>query len=193
MLVTWAVYVPPLIASPAAATATGILVQRSMLGGPWQDLAVLPLTATQYNDLTVQPGTDYSYRLQVLDSTGNDLDFTDTPDVQSYPNLPSAPIIGGVAASGAASLHITWSNVLNAGDAQVNSYRLERAAVATGPFTAVATLPQASTSFDDTGLAANTPYFYRLFAANATGDSSPSAVVSGTTRSLTLAAPTNLV
>ena len=95
ILVTWALYIPPLVASPAATTATGILVQRSFLGGPWQDLAVLPLGATQYNDLTVQPGTDYSYRLQVLDSTGNDSDFPTLPTCTASPTClrpqPSAP------------------------------------------------------------------------------------------------------
>ena len=193
ILVAWSLYAPAL--APAAVnTATGILVQRSLLGGPWQDLTVLPLGATQYDDLTALPGMDYSYRLQVLNSTGNDSDFSDAQsDVHNFPNLPSAPTISAVTASGATSLHITWSNTLSAGDAEVNSYRLERADAAAGPYTAIASLPQASTAFEDTGLTANTPYFYRLYASNSTGDSAPSAEVSGTTHSLSLAAPTNLV
>ncbi|HEX7568468.1 MAG TPA: C25 family cysteine peptidase, partial [Anaerolineaceae bacterium] len=195
ILVLWSRYTPPQAAASASATtATGILVQRSILGGAWQDLAVLPLSATQFNDLTIQPGTDYSYRLQVLDSTGNDSDFANTPaDVHSYPNLPSTPAISAVTASGATSLHITWSHTLSAADPEVSSYRLERAAALGGTFTAIATLPQASTSFEDMGLATHTPYFYRLFATNSTGDSSPSPTASGTTRSLTLTAPKNLI
>ena len=190
----WALYAAAGGAPTAPATATGILVQRSVLGGPWQDLALLPLGATQYDDPTIQPGLDYSYRLQVLDSGGADSDFTDTPaDVHSFPNLPTPPTNSAVSASGATSLHIVWSNTLSAGDAEVTSYRLERATAAVGPFTAIATLPQASTAFEDTGLAANTPYFYRLFAINSTGDSVPSPVVNGTTNSLTLTAPTGLV
>ncbi len=192
ILVKWSLYVVPLAVTPAAFSPTGILVQRSIQGGTWQDLAVLPLSATQFNDPTAQPGTNYSYRLQVMDANGNDSDFTDTPDVHAYPNLPSTPTISAVTASGATSLHITWSNTLTAADAEVTSYRLERSAVAGGPYTAVATLPQASTSFDDTGLTPNTTYFYRLFASNSTGDSAPSAEANGTTRSLTLSAPQNL-
>ena len=190
ILVKWSLYSVPL--APCPSTATGILVQRSVLGGPWQDLTVLPLGATQFNDLTVQPGMDDSYRLQVLDASGNDSDFANTPDAHNYPNLPSTPTISAVTASGATSLHITWSNTLTAADAEVNSYRLERAAAAGGPYSAVDTLPQAAASYEDSGLTANTPYFYRLFATNSSGDSAPSAEVSGTTRSLTLAAPQNL-
>jgi hypothetical protein len=193
ILVKWSLYVVPMAAiSPTALTPTGILVQRSQLGGPWQDLAVLPLNTTQYNDPTAQPGIDYSYRLQVLDANGNDSDFTDTPDVHNYPNLPTTPTISAVTASGVTSLTITWSNTLTAADAEVNSYRLERSAVAGGPYTAIATLQQAATTYEDTGLTANTTYFYRLFATNSTGDSAPSAEVNGTTRSLTLSAPQNL-
>ncbi len=193
ILVTWSLYAPAL--APAAVNAaTDILVQRSLLGGPWQDLTLLPLDATQYDDLTALPGMDYSYRLQVLDSTGNDSDFSNAQsDVHNFPNLPSTPTISAVTASGSSSLHITWSNTLSAVDAEVNSYRLERSPAAGGPYTAVASLPQASTAFDDTGLAANTPYFYRLYASNGTGDSAPSPEVSGTTHSVTLAAPADLV
>jgi hypothetical protein len=168
-------------------------VQRSLAGGSWQDLVVLPVDATSFDDTSVQPGTDVAYRVQVLDANGRDSDFSMAPGpIHSYPNLPSTPAISSVTASGADSLTIAWSNLLAAADAEVSSYRLERASLSGGPYTTIASLLKASTSFDDTGLTPGTLYYYRLYAGNASGDSEPSPEASGATRTLDLAAPQNL-
>ena len=71
-------------------------------------------------------------------------------------------------------------------------YRVERSPDGTTNWTAVATLAANATSYSDTGLTANTTYYYRVFAFNTGGDSAPSNTANATTLPNPPAAPSNL-
>jgi hypothetical protein len=168
----------------------GILLQRSADGGPWEDVTVLPAGTTIYTDTDVLDDTSYAYRVQVLDSAGNDSDFTTTPaSGRSLPALPQPPTLHSVTAVAADALTLAWSSP--AGDV-VTGYRIERSGSAGGRFEVVLQTGGGITLTHDTGLAPGTTYYYRVVALNDTGASNPSAVRSGTTRRLTLAAPQNV-
>jgi hypothetical protein len=173
----------------AAAETVGILLQRSADGGPWEDVTVLPPGTEVYTDTQIQPDTSYAYRAQILMSDGMNSDFETTLEVgQSDPDLPAAPVLTAVQAAGANALSLSWTE--DSGSV-VDSFRVERSLNQNGPFTAVFTGTAGSTGMTDEGLDAATTYSYRVVAVNATGESSPSNVLSGTTRSLTLDAPKN--
>src|SRR5258708_3563818 len=77
-----------------------------------------------------------------------------TLTITSSSTIPAAPT--GLLATAASSSQINLSWTASSGAA---SYNVKRAAVSGGPYTTVAT-GVASTSFSDTGLAANTIYYY---------------------------------
>jgi hypothetical protein len=179
----------PLTVTPEG-SGTGLLLQRSEGGGNWKDLAVLSPETGVYTDTGVLEDTGYAYRIQVLDSEGDDSDFTSTmAGVQSLPALPSAPTLISVTVEGAEALGLVWnpphSDV-------VSAYRVERSLSQWGPFsTTLQTSGQVNSALD-TGLEAGKTYTYRAFAANATGESSRSNMLSGTTRRRSLSAPENV-
>jgi hypothetical protein len=83
-----------------------------------------------------------------------------------------------VTASSASSstVDLAWSDI--AGE---SGYRVERSADGTGGWTTVTTPLQNVTTASDTGLTANTTYWYRVIALTKAGDASISDVVSATT------------
>jgi hypothetical protein len=179
-----------LILAPSAAALSAVLLQRSAGGGPWEDLAILPAGTLVYTDTQISPDTSYAYRVQNLSSGESGSDFTATLEVvQSYPDLPGAPALGPIQSLAADALGLEWS--APAGSV-VDRYRIERSDQAAGPFTPVITVTVASQAYLDVGLAAATPYYYRVVALNSAGASPPSNVQGGQTRTPDLAAPQNL-
>jgi hypothetical protein len=166
------------------------LLQRRADDGPWIDLAVLPPETTIYSDTSVLPNIQYAYRMKMLDSAGNDSDYTTTLlTVLSLPSLPQAPVLESATATAADAVQLVWTPPASAG---VSDYRIERGPAGDGPFAAVGETLGSIVTFADSGLAADTAYFYRIIAINATGESASSNVVSATTRRQTLDAPQNV-
>ena len=87
---------------------------------------------------------------------------------------PAAPADLQATAASATSVSLTWT--ASAGAA---SYIVERAPGAGGAFAQVAT--PAATTHADAGLAAASPYRYRVYAVNSAGTSAPSSEVAVTT------------
>jgi len=50
----------------------GYIVYRREAAGDFQRLTLQPLTAAEYNDTGLKPGTAYSYRVTAIDQTGNE-------------------------------------------------------------------------------------------------------------------------
>lgn len=168
----------------------GYLIQRRAPDGHWKDLVILPYGTTTYDDDSVQDGTLYDYRIQVLDAQGKDSDFTTLPEpVQSLPTPPAAPTLNPVTPLSASSLQLDWTP---ASGGTPKSYRVERGASPSGPFTPVITLTVSTTNYTDTGLNPSSGYDYRIIAINDAGESVPSNVQGGTTFGQTLPAPTNV-
>ena len=88
---------------------------------------------------------------------------------------PSAPSVT-ITSSSSSEIDLSW----NDGDTETG-YRVERSSDGATGWAPVATLGQDVTAYSDTGLIADTTYYYRVFATNAAGDSAPSGVVSATT------------
>ena len=94
------------------------------------------------------------------------------------PQTPSAP--PSASAQSATEILVTWSAVSGA-----TSYNLYRSTVSVGSYAPVGSdISDALRHLDDTGLSAETEYFYRLEACNSGGCSGRSPEVSATTRSV---------
>jgi hypothetical protein len=177
-------------AGSALAAPVDVLLQRSADGSIWEDVAIVPAGTTAYTDTGVMDDTSYAYRVQALGTSGDDSDFSFTlEDVQSLPAPPSAPTLLTVTVEAADTLGLQYRSP---GGDVVGGYRIERGLDAGGPFSTTLEVGGSVTATVDVGLDPSTTYYYRVTAVNGAGESGPSNVLSGTTRSLTLAPPQNV-
>lgn len=104
------------------------------------------------------------------------------------PAAPAAPSALSATASSSSQINLAWTD--NASNE--TAYKVERAGAAEGPWSEVnAGLPANSTAYSVTGLNASTTYYFRVRAANATGDSAYSATASAATAAIVTSPPTN--
>jgi hypothetical protein len=86
-------------------------------------------------------------------------------------------------------INLTWTDEYS----DETAYKVERATATGGPYTEIASLAAASTSYANTGLSAATTYYYRIRAISAAGTGGYSTIASATTTGVVPSAPTNLV
>jgi len=85
-------------------------------------------------------------------------------------NAVTAPINLVAAPASSTSIHLSWTD----NNDYESSYVIERSRSKNGTFSVVGTTAAGMTVFNDTNLPSNTLYYYRIRAANATGQSAPS-------------------
>jgi thermitase len=109
----------------------------------------------------------------------------------TVPSPPAAPTTLVATAVSTSQISLTWSDQ----SSNENGFRVERCTGAScTAFTQIASLSADTTSYQNTGLAANTTYRYRVVAFN-DGGSSPSSIAAATTMAAATipARPTGLV
>lgn len=167
----------------ASTGATSYNVKRATVtGGPYTILA--SPTSTSYTDATVTNGTTYYYVVSAVNSHG---ESANSSEVNATPEpIPAAPT--GLTATAASSSQINLSWTASTGAA---TYNILRGTTSGGPYTTVAT-GVVSTSYSDSGLTANTTYYYVVQAVNSYGTSGNSNEASATTLAGVPPAPTSL-
>ncbi len=136
-------------------------------------------SGTSFTDTGVANGTTYFYQV-VAHPSGNEACGSVPATCQSATPAPAACTppgapTGVTATGGTNSATVSWAAVSGA-----TEYHILRSTTSGGPYTQVGT--STTTSFNDTGLACNTTYFYVVRAANsATCESGNSAQASATT------------
>lgn len=127
-------------------------------------------------DISGSGGHRYWRARMVHGGTGSDT-FMAISGIQLWDGVPSSPSGVSALATGSTTITVSWTDV--SGE---TGYRVERSPNGTTGWIDVSgVLATDSTSFGDAGLAASTIYHYRVFAANALGNSDSSAVVNSTT------------
>ncbi len=103
---------------------------------------------------------------------------------------PNAPSTLAAAAASSGGINLTWTD----GSDNEDGFKVERSADGS-TFTEVGTVTANIAAYSETGLAASTRYYYRVFAYNSTGNSAYSNMADATTQAAPAtapAAPTNL-
>ncbi len=142
---------------------------------------------TSYQDTSLASNTGYSYRLQAYNTAGTS-PYSTVATGTTLMTVPADP--SGLSASvvSASQINLSWQN--NATNAQV--VLIERQTGTSGTWTQIATVAAGTVTYQDTSLAANTSYSYRVRAHNNGGNSGYSAIAAGTTLMTVPAAPSGL-
>jgi hypothetical protein len=144
-------------------TETGFQLERALNGGnEWIGIAVLPANTTSYTNTGLSCLNSYRYRVLSYRSTGVIDNSPDSSIISSNPTgcppplAPSSLSLGTVSFN---SISMTWIGVTY--PYHVN-YRLERSISGSNSWTEVATISSNLISHNNTGLACNTSYQYRM-------------------------------
>ena len=156
---------------------TGFRVERSLTGtSGWTLDGTVPANTLSYNSNNLAPTTKYYYRVLAVNASGSSAASSTVNGTTSAAPVPAAPGNPAAAALSSSQIRVTWSDV-----AFEASYRIERSPNGSSGWTQVGTVGLDTLEYYDTGLAAATPYYYRVLATNSTGTSPASSVVSAIT------------
>ena len=145
---------------------TGFTIERSANGSTWSFLASVAVNVTSYTNGGLSPNSTWFYRVRAVNGAAISA-WSNTASATTFNQPPAAPT--GLTATAASSSQINLNWVDNAGNE--TGYRVERSPDGASGWTTVATLAANTTSRSDSGLAASTPYYYRVAAFNSAGDS----------------------
>lgn len=150
---------------------TGYRIERSVDEKTWTLVTNVGSDMTSYASTGLAGGTRYIYRVRALNSGGASLPGTSAAST----TIPLATSVKLAVASDT-QINLSWTNV--AGE---TNYLLQRSDNGTDGWTTIASPAANVVAYNDTGLTADTSYFYRVVAHNASGNSTASVVVSGQT------------
>lgn len=139
------------------------------------------------------PTTTGTYTVRVRSTSGSgpywvDVSFPGNAN-QPPPQPPASPTDLSATARSASQIDLSWTDATGE-----SGYRVERSADGLSGWVSAGATGANATGFSNTGLAADTTYYYRVVAFNESGDSPPSNVASARTLGDTIAptAPRNL-
>ena len=168
---------------------TGFKIERKTgAAGVYTEIFTTVANVMSFKDSTLSANTEYFYRVRAYNASGFS-GYTNDANATTLPNPLAAPSNLAAAVHGQTKISLTWTDNAN----NETGFRLERKLGTAVSYVLIATLSANATSYADSGLAANTKYFYRLRAYNANGNSAYSTAVSATTLPFPPAAPANLI
>jgi len=159
-----------------SSTETGFTIERSSNGSTWSALTSVGANVSSYNNTGLSPNSTWHYRVQAYTATDTSA-WSNTAVATTFDVPPAAPTGLNAVAASSSQINLNW--VDQAGNE--TGYRLERSLNGTNGWSTVATKSANSISHSDSGLTANTQYFYRVAAFNTAGDSAFSDIANATT------------
>ena len=131
-----------------------MLLQRSTdHGSTWENYARVSPGLTQFLDINVTLGQEYTYRMSLPSQFSNAVSGT-TGDVQL--NVPGSPSVGTPTTT---SLVVSWTDTNT--NPNEGGTEIHRSTSQNGTYALVGTVGPNVTSYTDTGLTPNTTYWYK--------------------------------
>ena len=151
-------------------------------GGPFTQIATPGGNATTYSSTGLASGTSYWYRVRAYNGAGNS-GYSNTAGATTKDVIPGVPTSLTATAVSESQINLAWVK----GSGNPDGIKVERS---TDNVTFVQIIQLGNvTAYNNTGLAGNTHYYYRIRSFNTAGNSGYSATASDTTAPL---APSSL-
>jgi hypothetical protein len=153
------------------------LVQGALGEGAFESVGTSGANVPVATITGLTPNTDYRFRVQARGAGGGSA-YSNIVEVSTQADVPATPASVTAAAQSGSQVELTWNDLAD----NETSFRIEMRSPSTAGWnTVLAAIPANSESAVVDGLAAGTPYAFRVLAVNAKGESEPSAEVAATT------------
>jgi transcriptional regulator CtsR len=145
---------------------TGFTIERKTgAGGTYAPIATVGANVTTYNNTGLAANTTYFYRVQANYASGNSAWSNEASATTGTPTAPSTLTATAISCS---QINVCWTDNAN----NETGFKIERKTGAGGTYAQIATVGANVTCYNNnTGLASNTTYYYRVRANNGCGDS----------------------
>lgn len=159
---------------------TGFRIFRSdVVNSDYHHINTVGSNETSYTDTGRSPGTKYFYKVSSFNNGGNSAlspEAYATTLITIPPiKIPTTPVLitpdkpSGLTAAGtsSSSIELSWSD----NSTNETGFKIERSLNNNSGFTEITSVGADVTKYSDSGLSAATPYYYRIRAYNALGNS----------------------
>jgi hypothetical protein len=166
----------------------GFKIERSPNGSSgWVQIATVGAGVVDYPNTGLTCGTPYWYRVRAYNA-GGDSAYSNIANATTLPCTPAAP--SGLTATpfSQTQINLHWTD----NSSNEDGFKIERSPNGSSGWVQIATVGAGVVDYPNTGLTCGTPYWYRVRAYNAGGDSAYSNIANATTLPCTPAAPTGL-
>ncbi|MBN1877401.1 MAG: fibronectin type III domain-containing protein [Anaerolineae bacterium] len=166
----------------------GFKIERSPDGSSdWTQVGTVAADMTTYADTGLPCETPYDYRVVAYNTDGTSAysNVAHGTTTACPLSAPAAPSDLTVLLTAQTAITLTWTD--NSDNEE--GFKIERSPDGGSDWTQVGTVITDVTTYTDTGLTCETPYYYRVLAYNAAGDSAYSNVVNTTTATCPPTAP----
>nr|MBA4148239.1 fibronectin type III domain-containing protein [Verrucomicrobiota bacterium] len=155
---------------------TGFKIERSLSSGSgFSQIATVGANVKTYSSTGLAAGTRYYYRVRAYNAAGNS-SYSNTANTTTKQTIPTAP--SGLTATTASDVQINLSWADNSGNE--DGFRIFRS-TDNSTYTQIASVGVNVKTYNNTGLAGNRLYYYRVASYNSAGNSGNSNTASTTT------------
>ena len=156
-------------------------------GSGFSEIHTTSANTEVWTDNTVSDGTTYYY-IVLANNANGDSDPSNESSATTLPFPSTAPSALNASETSQTQINLSWSDNSD----NETGFEIWRAPTSGGTYALRHTTGAGETSWSDTGLDANTQYFYNVLATNTGGDSDFSSETSATTLPNAPSAPSGL-